>query len=219
MSLEESIAYLEEYFRVTSEEFYGQKEIELTNKVEMSFTFSEAELEEALATHPDFAFVHFSEIQYYNRGQSSICGIEKSNWYISAIVPRVIAEIFKEEFQEARLYESWTEFETDAQKKGLASEKSRRTAFMEELLNKIEGAGYGCIIKDITQKEVYMQTFETETTDILNQERWRKIAGFEDKADGTIQFEVYMPQLKELLMSIASTRFNGLERKRKKLEV
>lgn len=222
MSLEETIAYLEEYFRGTCRGCYGQKELELRNKVEEAFCFSEDELEEAFKTHPDFAFVRFSEIQYYQRGESSICGIEKSNLYITAILHRVLATTFKTEFGNAELYESWSEFNEAAQEKGVGKERSERTKLVKKMLEKAEQSGYGCITEETTQKgcetlipgDPCWRTF----TKLVDDGWQRKMATFVEKKDGSIQFEVCIPSLKDFLMSLASEKFKGLGRKRIKPE-
>lgn len=216
MNLKEAITYLEEYYEVTSEEFYSEETNELRSRVEQAFRFTEDELEQALSDHPQYAFVRFSSLEYYE--YDTMAFTEKKNYYKSAIVPRVIADIFSEYFQNAILYKTWWQFEEAIEKLGIGSRQSYELELMDDLLHKTEDKGYGYIVSEITQQKNYMRVEGEEYQELGKSYSWKSpIGSFEKNENDNLKFKILLPDLEDVFMSLASKKFEkseNLERKR-----
>lgn len=220
MELREAIAALEKYYGETSEEFYSDEMLLLQERVIQAFSFTEEELEQALSAHPDYAFVKYSEIAYWedyetNRCGHDICHRYEKNFYISAVVPRLIADIFSGYFQEARFYKTWTDLDNDARKQGLS--KYTSIEFVSKVLHQVESSGHGCRIKDIVQSEDITLTASCSSSELDNSSRdLEPLVSFVDDGNGDKKFQFEFPLLEDVLMPIAEERFRAkLERKRK----
>lgn len=216
MNLKETITYLEEYYGNTSEEFYSDEVNELRCRVEQAFGFTEDELEQALSDHSEYAFVRFSSLEYY---EGTYTGKIKNNLYKSAIIPRMIANIFNEYWQNAFLYKSWWKLEEDIQKQNISSDESFKAKLIYELLHKIENNGYGYIVSEIKQERSCMLVYGDEYRELRNNYSWKKpIGSFEKDDDGNLKFKFILPELEDVFMVLASGKFETLERKRVKNE-
>lgn len=220
MELREAIATLEKYYRETSEEFYSDEMLLLHERVIQAFSFTEEELEQALSVHPDYAFVKYSEIAYWeyydtdSRGHD-ICHRYEKNFYTSAVVPRLIADIFSGYFQGARFYKTWADLDNDARKQGLS--KYTTIEFVSKILHQVESSGHGCRIKDVVQSRDIMLTAESGSSELENSSRdIVPLVSFVDDRNGNKKFQIEFPLLEDVLMPIAEERFRAkLERKRK----
>lgn len=215
MELREAIDTLEAYFSSANQESNDEDMYRLRDKVLQAFRFSETDLEKMLETNSHYAFVKFSGLEYY---KMIVCGgvvIKEENVYMSAIVPRMIANIFEERFKKARLYEYWWQLDAAAQKQGLEDEESYDIKFVSELLSKTENAGYGYNVANIHQKERHTQIAGEPFMDIANEGYQVKLfADFKENEHGQVKLRSVFPALEEQFMALASEKFGSLERKR-----
>lgn len=220
MNLKETIAYLEEYYSYTSELFYSDEANELRGRVEHAFRFTEDELEKALSTHPEYAFVRFSSLEYYMYDiDSDNFTTVRKNEYKSAIIPRMIADIFSEYFQKATLYKFWWQLEEDARKQGVGSRTSYKLELINDLLHKTENKGYGYIVSEITQQKNYTMVVGEEYEELGNSYSWKKSLGsFVKDEEDNLKFKILLPELEDVFMELASEKLEILERKRVKTE-
>lgn len=215
MELREAIDTLEAYFSSANQESNNEDMLRLRDKVLQAFRFSEADLEKMFETNPDYAFVKFSGLDYY---KMLVCGgvvIKEENVYMSAIVPRMIANIFEDRFKKAVLYRYWWQLDALAQKQGLKDEESYDIKFVSELFSKTREAGYGYIVSNIHQKERPTQIAGESFIDIANDGyQARLFADFEENEVGQVKLRTVFPALDEVFMALASEKFGSLERKR-----
>lgn len=220
MDLREAIVTLEKYYRETSEEFYSDEMVSLQDKVIQAFSFTEEELEQALRAYPDFAFVKYSEIAYWRDYEIDSAGHEhcywyEKNFYISAVIPRLIAEIFGGYFQDACFYKTWKDLDDDARKQGL--DKYTTIEYISNILYQIEASGYGYRVKNVVQSEDISLTAEGGSSELKNSyDSQTALVSFADDGEGNKKFQIRFPLLEEVLMSLASEKFKDkIERKRK----
>lgn len=217
MDLLETIKFLEDYYSFPSEDVSEMEVHFLLDKVKNAFSFREEELEKVLDNHPTYQLVRFSELQYYQLGEGTICGIEESNMYFCLVLPRVIANLYSDLWQGANLYHSWDQFEDDILQKKLEKEKSFKTKLVLDLIKRLEENGLGFVVSSLSQENSLKGYLGRKSKELVNKKHSvTRVGNFEKKEDGLVHFDVSIEELREVLVSLASEKFQAVKRVRDK---